>query len=258
MSDLHRRLLSIVGDRNVFAGDAIEGRYKTEFMGKYPSSPGIVVCPTSTAELAQVVVAASEADCPITTHGGRTGLVGGTQSEAGGLVLSLERMTKILEVDTVSMTMTVEAGVTLQTAHEAAEQHGLLLPLDLGARGSATIGGTVATNAGGLRVLRWGMMRDMILGLEAVTADGEILSAMNKTIKDNAGYRWPDLFVGSEGTLAIITKAVLRLRPQPTSWQTALVSASDFTKVTDLLGRLHAELSGTLSSCLILAFDGAD
>ena len=120
------------------------------------------------------------------------------------------------------MTITAEAGVTLQSLQEAAAGKGLLLPLDIGSRGSATIGGNIATNAGGLSTLRWGMMRDMVLGLEAVLADGTVVSRLGKVLKDNAGYDWKHLFIGSEGTLAIVTQAVLRLRPLPTTAQTAL------------------------------------
>ena len=128
----------------------------------------------------------------------------------GGLALSLERMNKVHAIDTLSMTMDVEAGCILQVAQEFAEAQGAFLPLDLGARGSAMIGGTIGTNAGGNRVVRWGMMRDMVIGLEAVLADGTVVSSLTKMLKDNAGYHWKHLLIGSEGTLGIVTRAVLR------------------------------------------------
>jgi FAD/FMN-containing dehydrogenase len=136
----------------------------------------------------------------------------------------------------------------LQTVQEAAEAEGLLMPLDLGGRGSATIGGNIATNAGGMRVLRWGMMRDMVIGLEVVLADGSIVSSLTKALKDNAGYPWKQIFVGSEGTLGVVTRAVLRLRPAPTTAQTAVVALSGFEAAAQFLRDLQARLSGRLST----------
>jgi FAD/FMN-containing dehydrogenase len=243
-----QQLRSIVGAGNVFSGAEIEERYCSDMMRKYSSSPLCVVRPSSTEEVADIVRLARAANLAITTLGGRTGVVGGGMCLNGEIALSLERMNKILELDADSMTMTVEAGVILQRAQEEAETHELLLPLDLGARGSATIGGAIATNAGGVRVLRWGTMRDMVLGLEAVLADGSIVTSLTKSLKDNAGYHWRDLFLGSEGTLGIVTRAVLRLRPLPKSAQTALLALDDFSCVPRLLRLLDASFAGQLSS----------
>lgn len=246
-SRLAERIRPLLDEAAVIHGPAIEPRYWTD-AGGHAGNPALLLRPASTADVALIVQEAARANCPITPQGGRTGLVGGAVAIDGGVILSLERMHTIHEIDPLSMTMTVDAGVTLQAAQDAAEHHGLMLPVDLGARGSATIGGMIATNAGGLRVLRWGMMRDMVLGMEAVAADGAILSAMGKSIKDNAGYHWRDLIIGSEGTLAITTRAVLRLRARPTSVQTALVAAGGFDGIAALLRQLDADLAGTLSS----------
>lgn len=248
LTNLLDSLRNVVGSANVFSGEAVEDRYRTDVMRKYTSRPLCVVRPADTAQVAELVRIAQRAGVSITPLGGRTGVVGGGVSQDGGMVLSLERMRRILEVDSKSMTMTVEAGVPLQRAQEAAEAHGLILPLDLGARGSATIGGNIATNAGGVRVLRWGMARDMVLGLEAVLADGSVVSSLCKSLKDNAGYHWKDLLVGSEGTLGIITRAVLRLRPLPSSTQTALLALRGFDQVPLLLRRLEGRFAGQLSS----------
>jgi len=248
MTDLSEGLAAVVGEKQLFVGDAIEERYLIDVQKKYPAHPGYLVRPRSTEEVAEIVKLANASGTPITALGGRTGSTGAGRGEDGGILMSLELMNKIIEIDPQSMTMTVEAGATLQSVHEAAEAAGLLMPLDLGSRGSATIGGNIATNAGGVRVLRWGMMRDMVLGLEAVLADGSVVSSLGKFIKDNAGYNWKHLLIGSEGTLGIVTKAVLRLRPLPKSTQTALVAFPSFDDAVRLLRRLDTELGGQLSS----------
>ncbi len=237
-----------VGPDQVFTGDAIDVRYHTDLRGQPLPRPAFVVRPGSTEEVAAVLRAAGRHGVPVTTQGGRTGVVGGADPGPGGIALSLERMNRILEIDPASMTMTVEAGCVLQTAHEAAEAQDMILPLDLGARGTATIGGNIATNAGGVRVLRWGMMRDMVLGIEAVLADGTVLTGLRKTIKDNAGYDWKHLLIGSEGTLGVVTKAVLRLRPAPRTTSTALLSLASFDDAVALLRRLEGDLGGALST----------
>jgi FAD/FMN-containing dehydrogenase len=180
--------------------------------------------------------------------GGLTGLVQGATAGPGEIGLSLERMNRIEELDAVGRTMRVEAGATLQQVQEAAGREGLQFPLDLGARGSAAIGGNAATNAGGNRVIRYGMMREMVLGLEAVLADGTVIPALNRMIKNNAAYDLKQLFIGTEGTLGVVTRLVLRLRPLPFSSQTALLGCTGLAQVTALLGRLDALLGGALSS----------
>jgi FAD/FMN-containing dehydrogenase len=157
-------------------------------------------------------------------------------------------MTAISPVDSVNRTLVAEAGATLQRVQEAADEAGFLFPLDLGARGSATIGGNIATNAGGNGVIRYGMAREQVLGLEAVLADGTVISSMKEVIKNNTGYDLKQLFIGSEGTLGVVTRAVLRLRPTPRSRNTALVAIDNFDKVSAFLGMIDATLGGTLSA----------
>ena len=187
--------------------------------------------------------------------GGLTGLVQGSVAGEGEIGLSLERMNRIESIDALGRTMLVEAGATLQQIQEAAEREGLMFPLDLGARGSASIGGNASTNAGGNRVIRYGMMREMVLGLEAVLADGTVIPALNRMIKNNAGYDLKQLFIGTEGTLGVVTRLVLRLRPRPESHQTALLACTRFDQVTGLLGRLDGLLGGAMSSFEVMWSD---
>lgn len=251
-SQLGDALRSIVGDNQVFSGDDIGERYRVDISRKYHSVPAFAVRPASTEEVSAIVKLAAEHRVPITVIGGQTGTSGAAVPADGGIALSLERMNRILELDAASMTMTVEAGCVLQVAQEAAEADGMLLPLDLGARGSAMVGGVIGTNAGGNRVLRWGMMRDMVIGLEAVLADGTIVTSLTKMLKDNAGYHWKHLLIGSEGTLGIVTRAVLRLRPLPTTTQTALVAMDSFEDAVTVLRQLEVTLSSRLSSFELL------
>lgn len=248
MSGLGQELAQAIGAQYVVAGSDAAAKFRSDVLGKYAGDPLFVARPASAGEVSEVVRIAARHGTAITVVGGQTGTVGGAIADAGSLALSLDRMDRVLALDTASMTMTVEAGCILQIAQEAAEAQGAFLPLDLGSRGSATIGGTIAANAGGNRVLRWGMMRDMVTGLEVVLADGTVVSSLTPMIKDNAGYAWKHLMIGSEGTLGIVTRAVLRLRPRPVSDQTALVAMADFASVTALLRRLEMRLGGRLSS----------
>ena len=204
--------------------------------------------PADTGEVSRLLAACHEASQPVVPMGGLTGLVQGATAGPGEIGLSFERMNRIEAVDARDRTMRVQAGATLQLVQEAAEREGLMFALDLGARGSATVGGNAATNAGGNRVIRYGMMRELVLGLEAVLADGTVISSLNRMIKNNAGYDLKQLFIGSEGTLGVITRLVLRLRPLPLSHQTALLACTSFDQVTGLLGRLDALLGGAMSS----------
>jgi FAD/FMN-containing dehydrogenase len=210
-------------------------------------SPLAVVRPNCTASASAVLRLCNEARQPVTAWGGKTGLVHGIFSN-GMIALSLERMDRIEEIDPLGKTLTAEAGCILQTAAEAAEKHDLLLPLDLGARGSAMLGGVISTNAGGNRVLKYGMVRDMVLGLEAVLADGTVISSMNHLIKNNTGYDLKQLFIGSEGTLGIVTRAVFRLRQMPHSQDTAWIGIDSFDMLPRLLRHLDKGLAGNLSA----------
>jgi FAD/FMN-containing dehydrogenase len=209
---------------------------------------GALVRPQSTEEVARVLAWCNEHDVAVVAQGGLTGLVHGADAGPEQVILSLERMRAIEAIDPRQRTATVQAGVTLQALEEAVDEEGLLFPLDLGARGTATLGGNAATNAGGNRVIRYGMMRDMVLGLEAVLADGTVVSSMNHLIKNNTGYDLKQLFIGSEGTLGVITRLVLRLREKPAARAMALVAVDEFDKVVALLKHMDHGLGGSLSA----------
>ena len=208
----------------------------------------IIVRPESTEEVSKILSVCNQAGQPVIVHGGLTGLVYGTRTSPDQLILSLERMNNIEEIDPIGRTLTCQSGVTLQNIQEKAESENMIFPLDLGARGSCSIGGNISTNAGGNRVIRYGMTRDSVLGIEAVTSDGTILSSMNRMIKNNAGYDLKQLFIGTEGTLGIVTRCVLRLREAPISQNTALVGIEDFSSIVKFLKHIDAGLGGNMSA----------
>lgn len=207
-----------------------------------------LVRPKSTDEVSAVLHWCHANGISVVPQGGLTGLVHGADATPDDIILSLERMRTIEDIDPQQRTATVQAGVVLQTLQEAAGEHQLEFPLDLGARGSATLGGNAATNAGGNRVIRYGMMRDMVIGLEAVLADGSIVSSMSPLMKNNTGYDLKQLFIGSEGTLGVITRLVLRLREKPLSKNVAFAAVSNFEAVAKLLRHMDRSLGGTLSA----------
>jgi FAD/FMN-containing dehydrogenase len=241
-------LVGILGPDGCIVGTDIGGRYVVDFSGENACAPRAVVRPRTVDELVATIAACVEAGQPLVVQGGMTGLCGGATPLAGEVAVSLELLSGIEELDRQSMTMTVLAGTPLQKVQEAAREAGLFFPLDLGARGSCTIGGNIATNAGGNQVLRFGMMRNLVLGLEAVLADGTLLSSMNKLIKNNAGYDLKQLFIGSEGTLGVIARAVLRLYPAMPARTAAIVALADFEGCVSLLQTLQARLGGGLSA----------
>ena len=208
----------------------------------------IIVRPESTEEVSKILSVCNQAGQPVMVHGGLTGLVYGTRTSPDQLILSLERMNTIEEVDPIGRTLTCQSGVTLQNIQERAELENMIFPLDLGARGSCSIGGNISTNAGGNRVIRYGMTRDSVLGIEAVLSDGTILSSMNRMIKNNAGYDLKQLFIGTEGTLGIVTNCVLRLREAPISQNTALVGIEDFPSIIKFLKHIDSGLGGNMSA----------
>jgi len=210
--------------------------------------PEIILKPSSTEQVSGILKICHAVGQAIIPIGGKTGLAQGIHKTGDELGLSLERMNTIEEIDVHNRTMIVQAGCILQVAVEAAEEQGLLLPMDFGARGSATVGGAVATNAGGNRVIRYGMMRDMVLGLEVVLADGTVVNSLNKMIKNNTGYDLKQMFIGAEGTLGVVTRVVVRLRPLASSQNTALLAVPDFPKIIELLHYLDSSTAGTLSA----------
>ena len=251
MSDLLSSLAGVVGESGLLLGEDVASR-KSGIWRDDGIAAKAIVRPRSTAEVAQVLALCNAAGQAVVAHGGLTGLAESAITEPGEIALSLERMNRILEVHKVERTLTAEAGAVLAAVQDAADAEQLMFPLDIGARGNCTVGGNIATNAGGNRVIRYGMTRDMVLGLEAVLADGTVVSSMNHMIKNNAGYDLKQLFIGTEGTLGVVTRAVLRLREKPRSQETMLAAATDFNQVVELLKLMDTRLGGTLSAFEVL------
>ena len=237
---------AIVGPSHVLEGADCAG-YSRDWTGVYPSEPLCVVRPANTAEVAAVVRAVADAGGAIVPVGGNTGLVGGTQAR-GEVMLSLERMSRIRTIKPDARIAVVEAGVVLQSLHDAADAHDLIFPLTFGAKGSARIGGCLSTNAGGSNVVRYGSTRGLCLGLEVVLASGEVLDMMTELHKDNSGYDLRDLFIGAEGTLGIITAAVVKLFPKPVGYATALLSAPDLGAALKILRAVQAASGGAVEA----------
>lgn len=247
MNDLIQALQTLLGPNQVLTGDAVRQRAVSWF-DHSPSQAGAIIRPGSTDEVSKALSLCHQAGVSVVPMGGLTGVVDGVRARPEQIGLSLERLTGLEPVDVDNRTVTVEAGVPLQRVHELAEQHDLHFPVDLGARGSCTIGGMVATNAGGNEVLRYGMMREQVLGLEAVLADGRIVSNLRPLMKNNTGYDLKQLFIGSEGTLGIVTRVTLKLRPLHHSLSTAWVAVNDFPNLSRLLRQLERRLGGRLSA----------
>jgi len=243
--DLQARLRDAVGDAGLITDAGQMSGYLTDWRDAYGGRAATVVRPATTEEVAAVVRLCREAGAAVVPQGGNTGLCGGSMPDASGrqVVLSLTRMRRIRALDPVNQTITVEAGVVLQRVQEAAAAAGRLFPLSLGAEGSATIGGNLATNAGGTGVLRYGTMRDLTLGLEVVLPDGRIWNGLRGLRKDNTGYDLKQLFIGAEGTLGVITAAVLKLYPAVRSRATAWVALPSPQAAVDLIG-IVSELCG--------------
>jgi FAD/FMN-containing dehydrogenase len=239
-------LRALVGDRGIITGERLTSRVYDTHVGSIDAK--VLVRPADTSQVSAVLRLCHSRGQPVVPHGGLTGLVHGGTATESELILSLEALNRIESVDVAGRTMRVEAGVTLQRVQEEAERFNLMFPLDLGARGTATIGGNISTNAGGMRVVRFGMMRSLVLGLEVVLADGTVLCSLNRMLKNNAGYDLKQLFIGSEGTLGVVTRADLRLASRPVSSCAAFVACRDFTAMTELLGMLDARLGGQLSA----------
>ena len=254
MDTLVEKLLALLGADGVLTGAAVLER-ATSWIDPAPLQARVLVRPRTTAEVAAVLRLCHAARQPIVVYGGGTNLVHATHTTPRDLVLSLERMAGVVAVDVQNQTLTVQAGAPLQRVQEAAAACDLFFPLDLAARGSATVGGCIAMNAGGVRVLRYGMMRELVLGLEAVLADGTVLTALNAMLKNNAGYDLKQLFIGSEGTLGVVTQAVLRLFPAPRTHATALLAMDEFAQVAALLPLLQRDLGGALASFEVMWHD---
>ncbi|MBI1942043.1 MAG: FAD-binding oxidoreductase [Betaproteobacteria bacterium] len=246
-SSLLARLKAALPGDALVAGEGLAGRTE-DWMHRQPMRSALLLRPASTGEVSAALALCHAAGQPVITHGGLTGLVHGADTAPTDVVLSLERMRRIESIDPLQRVAVVGAGVTLQQLQEAAEEQGLAFPLDLGARGSATLGGNASTNAGGNRVLRFGMTREMVLGLEAVLADGTVIPAMNRLIKNNSGYDLKQIFIGSEGTLGVITRLVLRLREKPARQDVAFAAVPGFDALAALLKHMDRSLGGGLSA----------
>jgi FAD/FMN-containing dehydrogenase len=230
---------AIIGDADVLTGAEAIAPFLVETRGLHHGHAEAVFQPRSTAAVSGLMRLAHRAGVPVVALGGNTGLVGGGVP-FGGIVISLAKLNQVRRVDPANATVVVEAGVILQRVQDVAREAGFLFPLSLGSEGSCTIGGNISTNAGGTGVLRYGNTRDLVLGIEAVMPDGEILNGLSGLRKDNSGYDLKHLFIGSEGTLGIVTAAVLKLFPLPRSRITAFIGAATVHKIVDLFERLRA------------------
>lgn len=241
-------LRDVLGADGVLAGDDLAQRRHADWSGLPAAVPLALLRPRSTQQVSQALAVCHRYRQPVVVQGGLSGLAGGACTQEGDVALSLERMNAIEEVDEASGTMTVQAGVTLQAVQERAQDQGLMFALDLGARGSCTIGGNLGTNAGGNRVIKYGMAREQVLDLEAVLADGRVVGGLRKMVKNNTGLDLKNLLIGSEGTLGVITRAVLRLRALPGAAATAFCGLGGYDSVTALLRRAQQCLPGGVSA----------
>jgi FAD/FMN-containing dehydrogenase len=257
-ADLLARFIGIVGQKYAVTDRQAQEPYLIEMRDLYHGQTPVVLRPGTVEEVVAILKLANETKTAIVPQGGNTGLVGGQIPFSGEIVLSLTRLDKIREIDPVSNTMTCEAGVTLQRAREAAAAADRLYPQLLPSEGTCTIGGNLSTNAGGVAAIAHGIARAHALGLEVVLADGRVLHNLNKLKKDNTGYDLKNLFIGSEGTLGIITAAVLRLVPRPRSIETAFVGVPSPQTAVDLLGIATERTSGGVTSFELMAQSGVD
>ena len=252
---LIRTLADLLGADQVLTSAADMSAYLADWRGRYRGAATCVVRPASTAAVAAVVRACAEAAMPIVPQGGNTGLCGAATPAGDGhaVVVSLTRLNRVRQIDTANNTMTVEAGCVLATLQAAAAQAGRLFPLSLAAEGSCQIGGNLSTNAGGVQVLRYGNARDLTLGLEVVLASGEIWDGLRGLRKDSTGYVLKHLFIGAEGTLGIITAAVLKLFPLPRANATAWLAIASPAAAVRLLADLQARFASTLTACELVS-----
>ena len=250
-SALLAQLRSLIGENHVRTGEAAKP-FHTDERNRYHRAPLAVVLPESVEQISQIVrlCAAHTPKVALIAQGGNTGLVGGCAvlEHTPSLILNLTRLNRIIALDTQNQTMTVQAGVTLAQVQQHAAAHSLLFPLSLASEDSATIGGNLATNAGGTQVLRYGTMRELCLGLEVVLADGQVLNELNTLRKNNTGYDLKQLFIGAEGTLGIITAAVLKLYPQPAQRQVALIGATDLPRLMQAFDQLRQRFDANLTA----------
>src|SRR5437764_728667 len=243
------RFAAIVGEKHAITDPQAQAPYLIELRDLFQGHTPVVLRPGTVAEVVQILRLADETGTPLVPQGGNTGLVGGQTPHHGEVVLSLKRLDRIREVDPSGNTMTCEAGVVLMMAQEAAAEVNRLFPLSLGAEGSCTIGGNLSTNAGGTGALRYGVARELVLGLEVVLADGRVLHNLRKLKKDNTGYDLRHVFIGAEGTLGIITAAVLKLFPRPRAIETAFIGIPSPQATLALLNLAEERAGGSVTGC---------
>jgi FAD/FMN-containing dehydrogenase len=241
---LVRVLLDLLGEHIVLTGGRIPEKARSDASQTGRQLPMVYIRPRSVEDVSKALRACNAYRYPVVVQGGMTGLAGGANPGNRDIVIAMDLVAGVEEIDAAAGTMTVLAGTVLETAQKAAEDAGFLLPIDLGARGSCQIGGNLSTNAGGIRVLTHGVTRDNVLGLEAVLADGTVLSSLNRMQKSNTGYDLKQLFIGAEGTLGVITRAVLKLKPRPDGRATALCGLNSFGDVISLLHHAQKSLPG--------------
>jgi FAD/FMN-containing dehydrogenase len=256
--ELLKRFAAIVGEKYAITDPQVQKAYLVEMRDLWQGHTPLVLRPGSVAEVAAIAKLANETKTAIVPQGGNTGLVGGQIPHHGEIILSLNRLDKVREVDPVSNTMTVEAGVTLARAREAAANADRLYPQLLPSEGTCTIGGNLSTNAGGVAAIAHGIARSHALGLEVVLADGRVLNDLNKLKKNNTGYDLKNLFIGAEGTLGIITAAVLRLVPRPRSVETAYAAVPSPQAAVDLLGIAQERTAGGVTSFELMGRPGIE
>jgi len=243
--DLIGDLIAIVGEDNTFTGEAAS-RWPSTWDTNQPCHAKAVVRPGNTAEVSAILKLCHARGQTIVPFGGRTNLVQACSTTGDDIALAFGRMSEIEETDPVAQTMTVQAGVIMQRAQEAADSAGLFFPIDIGARDSCEVGGFVSTNAGGTKVIRYGMTRDSVLGLEAVLADGTVISSMNRYIKNNSGFDLKQMFIGAEGLLGVITKVIFRLSVKPATHSVAIVACEDYSQMLNVLQRSRELLGSSL------------
>jgi FAD/FMN-containing dehydrogenase len=247
-ASIAQRLKDAAGEKGWSDDAEAIAPFVREFRGRWRGKTPLLLTPDTTASVSRILSICNETGTQVVPQGGNTGLVGGQIPHNGEVLLSLHRMTRIREVSAEENILIAEAGVILASAQEAAAKAGRLFPLSLAAQGSCTIGGNISTNAGGVNVLRYGMTRDLVLGLEAVLADGRVLDLMRGLRKDNTGYDLKQLFIGAEGTLGIVTAAMLKLYPKPSGYSTALVAIENPDIAVGLLNRLQDATGGQVTA----------
>jgi FAD/FMN-containing dehydrogenase len=254
-SEFVRALQEVVGAGHVLTDDL--DAYGTDWTGRFIGSPSVVVRPATTSEVSQVLQLCSKHNVAVVPQGGNTGLVGGTVADEGHVIVSTRRLNSLGPVDAVSQQISVGAGVTVEQVHEASKIHGLRYAVDFGARGSATIGGTIATNAGGINVLRFGSTRHQVVGIEAVLPNGDVIEHMAGLMKDNTGYDLASLMCGSEGTLGIVTAARLRLLPLHSTKTTVLLGCDSTQEVVNVVQGIRQQFD-SLDAAELFYADGAN